>query len=99
MSDDRRRRLARHASRAIAISIRQNRGFYGAVALFLLLYIIYNFIHPRGFSSTLLIANSNETVALAFVAMAQAVTVLMGGLDLSVGAVMTLDLVHRQRAR
>jgi ribose transport system permease protein len=75
---------------AIAISIRQNRGFYGAIALFLALYIVYNFMHPRGFSSTLLVANSNETAALAFVAMAQAVTVLMGGIDLSVGAVMTL---------
>jgi ribose transport system permease protein len=75
---------------AIAVSLRQNRGLYGAIALFLLLYIVYNFIHPRGFSSTILIANSNESVALAFVAMAQAVTVLTGGLDLSVGAVMTL---------
>jgi ribose transport system permease protein len=75
---------------AIAISIRQNRGFYGAVALFLALYVTYNFMHPRGFSSTLLVANSNEAAALAFVAMAQAVTVIMGGLDLSVGAVMTL---------
>ena len=75
---------------AVAISVRQNRAFYGAIALFLLLYITYNFIHPRGFSSTILIANSNESAALAFVAMAQAVTVLIGGLDLSVGAVMTL---------
>jgi ribose transport system permease protein len=75
---------------AIAIAVRQNRGFYGAIALFLLLYVTYNFIHPRGFSSTILIANSNESAALAFVAMAQAVTVLIGGLDLSVGAVMTL---------
>jgi ribose transport system permease protein len=75
---------------AVVVSVRQNRGFYGAIALFLALYIVYNFLHPRGFSSTILIANSNESVALAFVAMAQAVTVLMGGLDLSVGAVMTL---------
>ncbi|HEY0854535.1 MAG TPA: ABC transporter permease [Devosia sp.] len=71
-------------------SINQNRGFYGAIALLAVLYIVYNLIHPKGFSTNLLIANTNESVALAFVAMAQAVTVLMGGLDLSVGAVMTL---------
>ena len=34
--------------------------------------------------------NANESVAIAFVAMAQTVPVLIGGLDLSVGAVMTL---------
>ena len=34
--------------------------------------------------------NANEIVAIAFVAMAQTVPVLLGGLDLSVGAVMTL---------
>ena len=33
----------------IAISIRQNRGFYGAIAAASSsLYIIYNFIHPQG---------------------------------------------------
>jgi ribose transport system permease protein len=77
-------------SSAIASSIKQNRGFYGAVVLLVVLYLVYNFIHPRGFTTNILIANSNESVALAFVAMAQAVTVIMGGLDLSVGAVMTL---------
>jgi ribose transport system permease protein len=75
---------------ALAISIRQNRGFYGALLLLAALYITYNFIHPRGFSTNVFIANTNESVALAFVAMAQAMTVIMGGLDLSVGAVMTL---------
>lgn len=75
---------------ALAISIRQNRGFYGALLLLAALYITYNFIHPRGFSTNVFIANTNESVALAFVAMAQAMTVILGGLDLSVGAVMTL---------
>jgi ribose transport system permease protein len=68
----------------------QNRGFAGALALFTLLYITYNFMHPRGFSAAVMVQNSNEAVAIAFVAMAQTVPVLMGGLDLSVGAVMTL---------
>src|SRR5690606_35731551 len=75
---------------ALATAFRQNRGFFGAVAMFAVLYLTYNFMHPRGFSTNVLVANANETVALAFVAMAQAVPVLMGGLDLSVGAVMTL---------
>lgn len=75
---------------ALAMSIRQNRGFYGAILLLAALYITYNFIHPRGFSTNVFIANTNESVALAFVAMAQAMTVIVGGLDLSVGAVMTL---------
>jgi len=75
---------------AFAMSIRQNRGFYGAILLLAALYLVYNFIHPRGFSANVFIANTNESVALAFVAMAQAMTVIVGGLDLSVGAVMTL---------
>lgn len=74
----------------IALWIRQNRGFCGAVLLFAALYLVYNFLHPRGFSANVLIANSNEIVALALVAMAQAIAVLSGGLDLSVGSVMTL---------
>ena len=75
---------------ALETSFKQNRGFYGAVALLLVIYTVYNFLHPKGFTTNVLIANANESVALAFVAMAQAVPVLMGGLDLSVGAVMTL---------
>ena len=75
---------------ALATSIRQNRGFYGAVLLLLVLYLVYHILHPAGFTVNVLIANSNESVVLAFVAMAQAMPVLMGGLDLSVGAVMTL---------
>jgi ribose transport system permease protein len=72
------------------MSIRQNRGFYGALLLLAVLYIVYNFLHPKGFSTNVFIANTNESVALAFVAMAQAMTVIVGGLDLSVGSVMTL---------
>ena len=41
-------------------------------------------------AQTVLVQNANESVAIAFVAMAQTVPVLIGGLDLSVGAVMTL---------
>lgn len=75
---------------AIAVSVTQNRGFYGAMLLFAVLYIPYNFLHPRGFTTNVFVANANETVVLSFVAIAQALAVLTGGLDLSVGAVMTL---------
>jgi len=74
----------------IAGWIRQNRGFAGALLLFSVLYLLYNILHPRGFSAAVFVQNSNESVALAFVAMAQTLPVLLGGLDLSVGAVMTL---------
>lgn len=70
--------------------IAQNRGLTGALILFLALWLTYNMLHPRGFSSAVAIQNTNESVAIVFVAMAQTVPILMGGLDLSVGAVMTL---------
>lgn len=78
------------AWKSLGTSIGQNRGFYGAIALLAALYLTYNILHPRGFSSAVLIQNSNEAVAIVFVAMAQTIPVLLGGLDLSVGAVMTL---------
>lgn len=70
--------------------LQQNLGFAAAVLLLIVLYSIYNILHPRGFSSAVAIQNSNESVAIVFVAMAQTLPVLLGGLDLSVGAVMTL---------
>lgn len=71
--------------------VAQNRAFTGALALFAALFVTYNLLHPRGFSSAVFVQNANEAVAIAFVAMAQTVPVLMRGLDLSVGAVMTLS--------
>jgi len=70
--------------------VMQNRGFAGALLLFTVLFLTYHSLHPRGFSTAVFIQNANESVAIGFVAMAQTVPVLMGGLDLSVGAVMTL---------
>lgn len=85
--------------------LRQNVGFATALVLLTALYLSYNMIHPRGFSSAVAIQNANETAAIAFVAMAQTLPVLLGGLDLSVGAVMTLTnciasvLVHGSPAQ
>lgn len=80
----------RSAMGDLKIRASQNVGLLTAIALFAVFYIFYNLNHPRGFSTAVLIQNSNEVFALAMVAMAQTVPVLLGGLDLSVGAVMTL---------
>jgi len=74
----------------LSLRIRQNAPLIGAIALFAVFYIFYNMFHPKGFSAQVLVQNSNEVFSLALVAMAQTVPVLMGGLDLSVGAVMTM---------
>jgi ribose transport system permease protein len=68
----------------------RNLGLALAILLFVLFYGVYNSLHPKGFSPAVLIQNSNESFALVMAAMAQTVPVLAGGLDLSVGAVMTL---------
>jgi len=70
--------------------ISQNIGFTAATIILVVLWLLYNLLHPRGFSSAVLIQNTNESVAIVFVAIAQTLPVLLGGLDLSVGAVMTL---------
>lgn len=76
--------------KGLALALRRNGGALAAAAVFLGLYLFYNANHPRGFSGAVLIQNGNEVFALAMVAMAQTLPVLTGGLDLSVGAVMTL---------
>ncbi len=76
--------------KSVKINVSQNRGFYGALLGLIVLYVVYNFMHPRGFSTPVLVQNANETVVIAFIAIAQTIPVLIGGLDLSVGAVMTL---------
>lgn len=65
-------------------------GLLLAIALFVLFYGLYSYQHPRGVSADLIVQNANETFTLALVAMAQTVPVLLGGLDLSVGPLMTM---------
>src|SRR5215469_600479 len=74
----------------LAIKVRQNFAFLTAAVLFVVVYLLYNFAHPKGFTSAVFIQNSNEVFTLALVAMAQTVPVLAAGLDLSVGALMTM---------
>jgi len=74
----------------LAIRLRQNFGLATGIVLFCVVYLGYHLSHPKGFSSAVLVQNSNEVFTLAMVAMAQTVPVLMAGLDLSVGALMTM---------
>jgi ribose transport system permease protein len=74
----------------LALRLRQNFGLVFAILLFTVVYIFYQVNHPKGFTTQVLVQNANEAFALALLAMAQTVPVLMAGLDLSVGAVMTM---------
>jgi ribose transport system permease protein len=74
----------------LRLRLGQNLGLLLAIGLFLLFWLVYNGLHPRGFSTAVLIQNANESFVIGAVAMAQTVPVLAGGLDLSVGSVMTL---------
>jgi ribose transport system permease protein len=74
----------------LVLRLRQNAGLAGSATLFAALYLLYNLAHPKGFSPQVFVQNADEFFALALLAMAQTLPVLAGGLDLSVGAVMTL---------
>jgi ribose transport system permease protein len=74
----------------LRLRLSQNLGPLLALGLFILFYGVYNAYHPKGFTTTVLIQNANESLALVLAAMAQTIPILAGGLDLSVGAVMTL---------
>ena len=81
---------ARPRASDFAVALRQNAAMAAAIALFTVLFLVYNWFHPKGFSPQVLLQNANEAFSLSMVAMAQTVPVLLGGLDLSVGAVMTM---------
>jgi ribose transport system permease protein len=74
----------------IRLRITQNLGLWLGVLLFVLLYTLYSTLHPKGWTVDLLVQNANESFALIMVSMAQAVPVITGGIDLSVGPMMTL---------
>ena len=74
----------------MSIILRQRAPLLTVIAVFLVFYVFYNLNHPRGFSAAVYVQNSNEVFALVMVGMAQTIPVLLGGLDLSVGAIMTL---------
>lgn len=68
----------------------QNLGPLLAFGLFVVLYSFYSFLHPKGFTVDLFVQNSNEALSLVLLGMAQTLPVLLAGIDLSVGPLMTL---------
>ena len=68
----------------------EQRGTFMAIAIFLVMFVIYTTNHPAGFTTNVVQTASNKGVLLAFVAMAQALVVITSGIDLSVGMIFTL---------
>jgi ribose transport system permease protein len=68
----------------------EQRGTLMAIAIFIVMFVIYSSNHPAGFSPNVVQTASNKGVLLAFVAMAQAFVVITAGIDLSVGMIFTL---------
>lgn len=76
---------------ALRALYRRHGGLLLAAVLFVLFYGIYVDLHANGFSPNVTLTNANQGFALAMVAMAQALPILSGGLDLSVGATMVMS--------
>ena len=79
----------------------EQRGTLLALALFLLMFVIYVSNHPAGFTANVVNTAANKGVLLALVAMAQTLVVLTAGIDLSVGMHLHPHqlprLLHRRR--
>ncbi len=65
-------------------------GTLTALVIFVLMFVIYTMNHPAGFSANVVQTAANKGVLLAFVAMAQTMVVITGGIDLSVGMILLL---------
>ncbi len=74
----------------LRLRLSQNLGLWLGVLLFAILYTLYSTLHPKGWTVDVFVQNSNESFALIMVSMAQTVPVITGGIDLSVGPMMTL---------
>lgn len=71
-------------------TISEHKGTLIALAVFLLMFVIYVSNHPAGLTANVVNTSSNKSVLLALVAMAQTMVVLTAGIDLSVGMVVVL---------
>lgn len=71
--------------------LRRHSGPLIALGIFAVLFGVFLSLHPRGLTVAVMTLVANQGVALAFAAAAQTMVVLIGGLDLSVGAVVTLS--------
>jgi len=68
----------------------EQRGTALALAIFVVMFVIYVSNHPAGFNANVVQTAANKGVLLAFVAMAQTLVVITAGIDLSVGMTFTL---------
>ena len=68
----------------------EQQGTLLAIAIFVVMFVIYVSNHPAGFTANVVQTASNKGVLLAFVAMAQTLVVITAGIDLSVGMVFIL---------
>ncbi|WP_077966107.1 ABC transporter permease [Ensifer adhaerens] len=68
----------------------EHRGALTAVAVFVVMFIIYTANHPAGLTANVIQTAANKGVLLAFVAMAQTMVVITAGIDLSVGMIFLL---------
>jgi ribose transport system permease protein len=68
----------------------EHRGTLLAIAIFLVMFVIYISKHPAGFTANVVQTAANKGVLLALVAMAQTLVVLTAGIDLSAGMVFIL---------
>jgi ribose transport system permease protein len=70
--------------------LRHNPGPLLAGFTFVVMFVLYLALQPRGVQLGVLVTASNKGVLLALIAMAQTLPVLTGGIDLSVGAIVVL---------
>lgn len=75
----------------VSAYLSRNGRFVLVIAIFLLVFIAYGMIHPRGLSVVTLTPWSNQAVSLAFASVGQLMAVLTRGLDLSIGPVLALS--------
>ena len=68
----------------------EHRGTLIAVAIFIVMFVIYISNHPAGLTPNVVNTASNKGTLLALVAMAQALVVITSGIDLSVGMIFVL---------
>lgn len=68
----------------------EHRGTLVAVAIFVVMFVIYISNHQAGFTANVVNTAANKGTLLALVAMAQALVVITSGIDLSVGMIFVL---------
>lgn len=66
------------------------RDVVGPVAVLVLFLIIYSIVHPAFLSSTQITTLFNESTAIGLAALGEAIVILTGGFDLSVGSALSL---------